>query len=71
MRIRVDRHLCSGHAQCSARAPELYTLDEEGYCSADGVLVPLHQIELAHLGARHCPEGAITLMEEDDPAPRT
>lgn len=68
MKIRVDRRLCSGHALCAARAPELYSLDEEGYCSADGVHVPSHLVERARLGARHCPEGAITLTEDDPPA---
>jgi len=65
MRIRVDRRLCAGHALCAARAPGLYTLDEEGFCSADGTLVAPHQIDLARLGAQHCPEGAITLTEDD------
>jgi len=65
MKIRVDRRLCAGHALCAARAPGLYTLDDEGFCSADGVAVAPHQIELARLGAQHCPEGAITLTEDD------
>lgn len=68
MRIRVDRSLCAGHALCAARAPELYTLDEEGFCSADGVQVAPHLMAQARLGAQHCPEGAITLMEDDEPA---
>ena len=69
MKIRVDRRLCSGHALCAARAPELYTLDEEGFCSADGVQVPPQLLEQARLGAQHCPEGAITLSEDHPPAP--
>ena len=64
MKIRVDRRLCSGHALCAARAPELYTLDEEGFCSADGVHVPPHLAEPARLGALQCPEAAITLVED-------
>lgn len=71
MKIRVDRRLCSGHALCAARAPEIYTLDEEGFCSADGVLVPPDLLQLARLGVQHCPEGAITLIEDDDPATPT
>jgi ferredoxin len=65
MKIRVDRRLCAGHALCAARAPELYTLDDEGFCSADGVTVAPHQEAQARLGAQHCPEGAITLVEGD------
>ena len=68
MRVCVDRRLCSGHAQCAATAPEIYTLDEEGFCSADGVEVPSHLVTQARLGALRCPEGAITLIEDELPS---
>jgi 2Fe-2S ferredoxin len=65
MKIRVDRKLCAGHALCAARAPDVYTLDDDGFCNSDGVfVVPGLEVQ-ARLGARHCPEGAITLVEED------
>ena len=67
MKICVDRGICAGHALCAAKAPDVYTLDDEGYCSSDGQHVPPHLIDLARLGARHCPEGAITLIEDDSP----
>ncbi len=68
MKIRVDRRLCAGHALCAAQAPDLYSLDEDGFCSADGVQVAPHQFALARLGALHCPEGAITLIEDEPPS---
>jgi len=67
IRIVVDRQVCAGHALCAAKAPAVYQLDDEGYCSSNGALVPPHLEEQARLGARHCPEAAILLVDEDPP----
>jgi ferredoxin len=64
MRIQVDRRLCSGHALCAAKAPEVYSLDEEGFCCSDGNTVPPDKTAQAELGALSCPEGAITFIED-------
>lgn len=66
MKIHVDRGLCAGHALCAAKAPDVYQLDDEGYCCSDGRSVGPQLAEQARLGARHCPEGAITLSENGD-----
>ena len=66
IRITLDRAVCAGHALCAARAPDVYRLDDEGYCCSDGQLVPPHLEEQARLGARHCPEAAILLVDEPD-----
>jgi ferredoxin len=65
MKILVDRSVCAGHALCAAKAPEVYQLDEEGYCCSNGATVPPHLQAQARLGARHCPEAAIVLLEDD------
>lgn len=59
--VRVDRTVCAGHALCAMRAPEIYELDDEGFCASDGRVVPAELREKAELGARVCPEGAIRL----------
>lgn len=64
MKIRIDRSICAGHALCAVKAPEVYRLDEEGFCCSDGDTVPVHLHEQARLGARHCPEAAIFLDDE-------
>jgi len=73
MKILVDRSICAGHALCAAKAPDVYQLDEEGYCSSNGATVPRHLHDQARLGARHCPEAAIVLAEDEEgdapPAP--
>lgn len=63
MRIRVDTARCTGHAMCAARAPEVYQLDDLGYCAVDGVEVSPHLETAATHGARACPEQAIQLIE--------
>jgi ferredoxin len=65
MRIRVERSRCQGHAMCFAAAPELFTIDELGYTELSGDLEidEVHE-EHARLGARACPERAITIVED-------
>ncbi|WP_232476168.1 ferredoxin [Flavisphingomonas formosensis] len=63
LRIKVDTTLCSGHARCAAIAPDVYRLDDNGYCVADGDDVPEGMEALAQRGARACPERAIALIE--------
>lgn len=68
MKIRIDRGVCAGHALCAAKAPEVFRLDEEGYCCSDGEVVPARLHAQARLGAQHCPEAAIFLDDEGEPA---
>ena len=67
MKIQVDRGLCAGHALCAARAPDVFQLDDQGFCCSDGQVVAPQHVAQARLGARHCPEGAIWLNEDDVP----
>lgn len=65
MLVRLDRHRCEGHALCAAKAPDVYELDDEGFCASDGRRVPPHFLAQARRGADHCPENAITLVEDE------
>lgn len=67
MKIKVNREFCAGHALCAAKAPDVYELDEEGYCASDGKQVDPTLVEQARLGAYFCPERAITLIEDETP----
>ena len=64
MRIKVDRKVCAGHALCAAKAPDVYKLDDDGYCSSDGATVPPDKVEQAKFGAAYCPERAIVLIDD-------
>ena len=66
MKLKVDQRLCSGHARCAAVAPEIFTLDDNGYISFSEKEVSPDQLALARRGARACPERALTL-DEDPP----
>jgi len=60
VKISVNREACTGHAQCYAMAPDVYDIDEDGYCALDVADVEPGLEEQARRGAGACPEGAIT-----------
>ena len=64
MKVTVNKSLCTGHAMCAAKCPEVYKLDDTGYCDIPKSLVPAELEHSAELGARCCPEGAITVHHD-------
>jgi ferredoxin len=62
--ITVDREKCSGHARCAMKGPDVYELDEEGYCISDGKVVTDESLrtQVIH-GMKACPERAILVSE--------
>lgn len=63
--IKLDTTLCSGHARCAAIAPDIYRLDDNGYCISNGDTVPDNQHAIALRGARACPERAISIVSSN------
>jgi ferredoxin len=64
MKIVVDRSRCSGHGRCAAVAPDVYSLDDEGYNALDGEReVPSGLEAMARRGADNCPERCITVVD--------
>jgi ferredoxin len=59
MLIRVDSEICRGHARCNAAAPDIYPLDDDGYCAITELTVTSENNERALDGVNSCPEGAI------------
>lgn len=64
-RLVVDPEKCQGHNRCHALAPEIIRIDELGFASAIGDVVPAEQMEKARLAVRNCPEFAIRLVRAD------
>ncbi|MCA1673218.1 MAG: ferredoxin [Actinobacteria bacterium] len=62
MRVEVDPDICEGHGQCNAVAPEVYDLDDGGYCLIRNPEVPAPQEAAAEEGALGCPVYAITVL---------
>ena len=58
------RGAAAGHARCADKAPEVYGLDELGYCVPHVQQVPEPLREQARKGAAYCPEEAIRLIED-------
>lgn len=66
MRIVVDKSKCHGHGLCYLACPEVYLLDESGYCDPLAEAVSDALSEVAQRGASECPEGAISLVTEEE-----
>jgi len=65
MKVSVDLELCSGHARCSAVAPDIFDTDPmEGKAVVLRVHVPPELAASALRGARACPERAITVADD-------
>ena len=66
MKLIIDDAVCTGHGRCWTNAPDIYTLDSNGYNAVMGVPIDVApgQEEGARLGARTCPERAITVIED-------
>jgi len=61
MIVNLERDSCTGHARCNAAAPELFPLDEDGYCAVSELLVERKDEATATAGVDSCPERALTV----------
>ncbi|BBZ74884.1 ferredoxin [Mycolicibacterium anyangense] len=66
MRISLESAKCNGHALCHAAAPDLFPIDDEGYCTLEAHTVAPGDEELARAGAAACPEAALFISGTDD-----
>ena len=64
MKLRLEQSRCVGHAQCYAVDPELFPIDDHGYCSLDVRDISPQEEARAREGVDACPEQALIL--EDD-----
>jgi len=62
MRVEVDPTICEGHGQCHAVAPDVYDLDDGGYCLIHDPEVKPDLESQAEAGAQACPVQAITVI---------
>lgn len=63
LKIIARRERCAGHARCAATAPEIYSLDDDGYIAFAEKDVPPGREQEAARGARACPERVLSLVE--------
>ena len=62
MRVEVDPAICEGHGECHAVAPDVYDLDDDGYCVIRHPEVPPELESEAATGAMACPVQAIKVI---------
>jgi ferredoxin len=68
MKIVADQQRCSGHARCASVAPDVFTLNDDGYIGFDIRDVPAELSARARRGVGACPERALKLVEDDSAA---
>jgi ferredoxin len=66
MKIRLDRSKCAGHAQCYAISPDLFPIDDEGFCILEERVVQPDEVSAARAGVASCPELALVIYEDRD-----
>jgi len=63
VRVTVDKDRCTGHARCAVFGPDIFELDDNGYCAIDTLEVPPGLADQARAGEANCPERAISIEE--------
>lgn len=64
MKVFVDLSVCTGHAHCAHKCPEVFDNDENmGLCVILLEEVPPHLEEDVQYAVRSCPEGALRIEE--------
>jgi ferredoxin len=63
MKYCAAQDLCTGHGRCYTNAPEVFSADDDGFIARrdEPVEVPPEHEAAAELGARACPERAISI----------
>lgn len=64
MKVIVDTAKCMGHARCVAVAPDIFTLNSDGYNAQPEWPVPEGLEQQARRGVNACPERVMRLVEE-------
>jgi ferredoxin len=64
MKVIADKAKCCGHARCNVVAPDIFTLDDNGYIAVAQIPVPVGMEDQARRGVRACPERALALDEQ-------
>jgi len=69
VKIEFDRDRCVGHARCNVMAPEVYHIDDDGYCDLTSTVVGAEFERQARAGADACPEQALIVHHKLDHHP--
>jgi ferredoxin len=59
MKVTVDEDRCRGHGMCLTLCPEVFSMTDDGYATADPEEVPAGLEDAAKEAIVNCPEKAI------------
>lgn len=62
MKVKVDGSRCMGHGMCTAIAPDVYQVTDEGFNEQGEFEIPAEREEFARRGANACPERIIEII---------
>ncbi|QEN12950.1 ferredoxin [Mycolicibacterium sp. ELW1] len=65
MKVRLERPLCVGHAQCYAVDPQIFPIDNDGYSILEEHVVNAGDEQATRDGVGVCPERALILENGD------
>jgi len=66
LRIELDPAVCTGHGRCYALAPKVFAPDDAGNGTVlKSVAETAEERAAATAACQNCPEGAITLVEQE------
>lgn len=63
MKVRLERARCAGHAQCYAVDPDIFPIDDDGYCIMEDHTVQPGDEQATRDGVNACPELALIIEE--------
>lgn len=71
-KVRADRDICQGYANCVEEAPSVFETGEDGLVSVRRHEVHGDERALVENAVRMCPTSALTLVDDasTDPSPR-
>jgi len=64
MKVLCEVDLCQGHGRCEALAPDVFTLDDNGFLKQAVIEVAPGLEQQARIGVECCPEEVLTIVED-------
>lgn len=66
MKIRIDMEKCKGHQACLRAAPQVFSINDEGFSQLiKGDTIPSEMYESVLMAADNCPEFAIEILDQE------
>jgi ferredoxin len=64
MRVKLNKELCCNYAACERECPEVFAHDANGIVELRNEHIPVELEERVRSAAAACPQGVITVVDE-------